>query len=160
MIWNTWRFPERAAPSRPNIVGDNTRTRVEGELRSYPRAKNITYTRDFRVAGWSTQQRPTGQQRAAQRALLSFSHSLFFLVSSSSRLIPRCQRRRWRRLRTMAQSRCLLLLNWNTLPSGARARALKVHARGETRERRSLPTALKRLHGSLAPSSRTLARND
>lgn len=36
---------------RPNIVGETTRTHVEGEFRSYPRAKNITYTRDFRVAG-------------------------------------------------------------------------------------------------------------
>jgi len=129
VIWNTWRFPERCPFSTEYRGREYENSRVERELRSYPRAKNITYTRDFRVAGWSTQ-RPTSS------AALSLSHSLF-LLSSSSRLIPRCQRR-WRRLRTMAQSRCPLA----KLKYLAFGRALKVHARGEP-EDLSRPRALK-----------------
>lgn len=88
-----------ATVSRPNIVGETTRTHVEGEFRSYPRAKNITYTRDFRVAGWSTQREP----RPASCALLS---SPFLLLSL--RLIPSLPTTDWEQAMAMAQSRCPL----------------------------------------------------
>ena|SRR5436190_516733 len=46
------------------------RTRVEGELRSYPRAKNITYTRA--TSALQVDQRSGNRDRPAARSLLSF----------------------------------------------------------------------------------------
>lgn len=131
-IWYRIRgaFPS-AAPSPKWILWARIRELVSKESSEVTQEPRILRTR-----ATSALQVDQRSDRPGQRsALLSFSHSLF-LLCSSSRLIPRCRRRR--RLRTMAQSRCPLA----KLKYLAFERALKVHARGEP-EDLSRPRALK-----------------
>lgn len=119
LIWNTRRFPVYAASlGRASWA----RTRVEGELRSYPRAKNITYTRDFRVAGWSTQ-RPTSSMALSPLPSPSPSFSRVFSSRALFRVADNDDG--WERW----LNRDVLLLNWNTLPSGAHLKYARAEAK-------------------------------
>jgi len=134
-IWYRIRgaFPS-AAPSPEWILWARIRELVSKESSEVTQEPRMLRTRV--TSALQVDQR--SDQPGQRSALLSFSHSLF-LLCSSSRLIPRCQRRRRRwRLRTMAQSRCPLA----KLKYLAFGRALKVHAQSES-ENLSRPRALK-----------------